>query len=100
MNSRTIDLNEETYKKLLAVKKEEESIGELINRLIAGKEQKTVTEDVDLLNLTEEEWKKIKQTVEEMEYEEVVQLEPKEYPIKIIIKEREKAEPKIVIEPE
>ncbi|MBD3189243.1 MAG: hypothetical protein GF308_01290 [Candidatus Heimdallarchaeota archaeon] len=58
MNSRTIDLGEETYKKLLVVKKEEESIGELINRLIAGKEQKTVTEDVELLNLTEEEWKK------------------------------------------
>ena len=66
MNVKTIDLDEETYKKLLQVKRKDETITDVVKRLLSSKGQKSLMRFAGIWeDLTDEEWQKIQQALEE-----------------------------------
>ncbi len=65
MNIKTIDLDEETYKKLLTEKKKDETVADVVKRLLISRKQKSLLDFAGIWNLTDDEWQKLRQTLEE-----------------------------------
>lgn len=59
MNLKTIEVDEETYRKLLAEKKEDETIAEVVKRLLTKRKQESILEFAGTWDLTEEELQKL-----------------------------------------
>ncbi|NHJ86413.1 MAG: hypothetical protein FK734_13195 [Asgard group archaeon] len=65
MNVKTIDLDEETYNKLLSVKKKDETIADVVKRLLKNKKEKSLLNFAGIWDFTDEEWKKLQQALDE-----------------------------------
>lgn len=65
MNIKTIDLDEETYKKLLTEKKKDETVADVVKRLLISRKQKSLLDFAGIWDLTDDEWQKLRQTLEE-----------------------------------
>jgi len=65
MNVKTIDLDEETYKKLLSEKRKDETIADVVKRLLSGKEQKSLMNYAGIWDFSDDEWKKLQQILDE-----------------------------------
>ncbi|MBN1328508.1 MAG: antitoxin VapB family protein [Candidatus Heimdallarchaeota archaeon] len=65
MNVKTIDIDEETYNKLLSVKKNDETIADVVKRLLKNKKEKSLLNFAGIWDFTEEEWKKLQQALDE-----------------------------------
>ena len=65
MNVKTIDLDEATYKKLLQAKRKDETIADVVKRLLSSKDQKSLLNFAGIWNFTNAERKKLQQILAE-----------------------------------
>ena len=66
MTHRTIDLPEQIYKELMALKQEDETLSEVISRLIKkGKTSKSIKKFAGIFQNSSEEWESLEKTLYE-----------------------------------
>ena len=69
MTLKTIDLDEETYRKLLAEKKKDETITDVVKRLLTNRKQKSILEYAGAWDLSDEELQKLQKSLEKFRSE-------------------------------
>jgi len=69
MNLKTIDLDEETYRKLLVEKKKDETITDVVKRLLTNRKQKSILEYAGTWDFSDEELQKLQESLEKFRSE-------------------------------
>ena len=64
MNLKTVDLDEETYRKLLAEKKKDETITDVVKRLLTNRKQKSILKYAGTWDFSDEELHKLQKSLE------------------------------------
>ncbi len=64
MNLKTIDLDEETYRKLLAEKKKDETITDVVKRLLTNRKQKSILKYAGTWDFSDEELQKLQKSLD------------------------------------
>ncbi len=69
MNLKTIDLDEETYRKLLVEKKKNETITDVVKRLLTNRKRKSILEYAGTWDFSDEELQKLQKSLEKFRSE-------------------------------